>query len=190
MPTTNSASNFLVPNGTFLVELLAFVLMLWVIARWVWPRLNAAMTARQEQIRQRFAELEQAKADAQAAEEKYRSELVEARHEAARIREDAREQGAQIIVEMREQAQAEAARITAAAHAQMAAERQQVMNSLRVEVGTMATDLAGRIVGESLEDEARRRRTVERFLDDLDQQPAASDQQPAVSGAGTPVGQS
>ncbi len=146
MPT-NLASNFLVPNGTFLVELLAFVLMLWVIAKWVWPRLNAAMNARQEAIRQRFAEMEQAKADAKAAEENYRSQLAEARHDAARIREEAREQGAQIVVEMREQAQAEAARITSAASAQIAAERQQVLAQLRTEVGALATDLAGRIVG-------------------------------------------
>jgi F-type H+-transporting ATPase subunit b len=196
MSTNSAAGNFLLPNGTFLVELLAFVLMLWVIARFVWPRLNAAMVARQEAIRQRFAEMEQAKAEAKAMEEKYRSQMAEARHEAARIREEAREQGAQIIVEMREQAQAEAARITSAAHAQITAERQQVFAQLRSELGALAADLAGRIVGESLEDEARRRRTVEHFLDDLDQQPAVSsdstgaDGQPSASSAAAPVGQS
>jgi F-type H+-transporting ATPase subunit b len=182
MPTTNLAANFLVPNGTFLVELLAFVLMLFVIAKWIWPRISKALAARQEAIRQRFEELETAKANAQEAEEKYRSQLVEARHEAARIREDAREQGAQIVVEMREQAQSEASRITSAAHAQLEADRQQALAQLRSEVGALATDLAGRIVGESLEDEARRRRTVERFLDELEAQPAAND-------AGAPVGQ-
>jgi F-type H+-transporting ATPase subunit b len=182
MPTTNLAANFLVPNGTFLVELLAFVLMLFVIARWIWPRISRAMTARQEAIRQRFEELETAKANAEEAEQKYRNELVEARHEAARIREEAREQGAQIIVEMREQAQAEAGRITSAAHAQIEVERQQAQAQLRSEVGGLATELAGRILGESLDDEARKRRTVERFLSELEAQPASD-------GAATPVGQ-
>jgi F-type H+-transporting ATPase subunit b len=132
--------------------------------------------------------MEQATADAKAAEEKYQNELVEARHEAARIREEAREQGAQIIVEMREQAQAEAGRITSAAHAQIAAERQQVFAQLRAELGALATDLAGRIVGESLEDEARRRRTVERFLGDLEEQPPAGDQESGTPKPAAPVG--
>ncbi len=184
MPSTNSAgtSNFLVPNATFFVELIAFIIILLVLARYVLPPLNRAMTERQQKIRTQFTELETAKANAQAAEDTYKSQLVEARHEAARIREEARQQGAQIVVEMREQAQAEAGRITSAAQAQLEAERQQVFTQLRAEVGALATDLAGRIVGESLEDEARRRRTVERFLGDLEQQPA-------VSTSGTPVGQ-
>src|SRR6266542_2813953 len=95
-------------------------------------------------------------------------QLAGARQEAAKIREDAREQGAQIIAEMREQANAEAERIVSHARTQIDAERAQAVASLRGEVGHMATTLAGRIVGESLEDEAQQRRTVERFLADLE----------------------
>ena len=62
-------------------------------------------------------------------------QLADARHEAARIREEAREQGAAIIAEMREQAQTEAARIVEHAHTQIEAERQQAVTSLRAEVG-------------------------------------------------------
>lgn len=171
MPTTNLAeSNFLVPNETFFVELFAFVLVLLVLGRYVIPPINKAMAERQAAIRQQFVELEEAKAKAEATESQYRSQLVEARHEAARIREEAREQGARIVVEMREQAQADASRITTAAYAQIEVEKQQVLAQLKSEVGTMATDLAGRIVGESLEDEARRRRTVDRFIAELDGQ--------------------
>jgi F-type H+-transporting ATPase subunit b len=168
MSGTVLASNFLVPNATFVVELIAFALILWVLGRFVLPPLNKAMTGRQERIRQQFEESEQAKAAANEAEEEYRAALVEARHEAARIREEAREQGASIITEMRVQAHAESARLTAAAHAQIEAERQQVLTQLRAEVGALATTLAGRIVGESLEDEARQRRTVERFIDEVE----------------------
>ena len=79
----------------------------------------------------------------QAALEQYQAQLAEARAEAARIREDAKAQGAQIIAEMREQAAAEAARITETAHEQIDAERQQVVSrSCATEVGTLATDLA------------------------------------------------
>jgi len=118
-------------------------------------------------------EAKQAQAEAKAALDKYNAQLAEARQEAARIREDAREQGAQIIAELREQAGVEADRIVTHARAQIEAERSQAVASLRTEVGTMATALAGRIVGESLEDEARQRRTVERFLAELESSESA-----------------
>jgi F-type H+-transporting ATPase subunit b len=161
-------SNFLVPNGTFLVELAAFGLMVFILGKWVVPPINRAMTARQDAIRQQFADLDQAKQEAHEAEEEFKAQIADARHEAARIREDAREQGAQIIAEMREQAQVEASRIVEHANAQISAERQHAVASLRAEVGSLATALAGRIVGESLEDDERSGRVVDRFLADLE----------------------
>lgn len=170
MGRPTAAENFLVPNATMLVELIIFVVILVVLGRYALPRINKALTDRQEAIRRQFEEAEQAKADAEAAEQEYRSQLVEARHEAARIREEAREEGAAIISEMREQAQSESARILKHAHLQIDAERQQVVQQLRGQVGTMATTLASRIVGESLEDDERRNRTVERFIATLESQ--------------------
>ena len=167
------ASNFLIPNGTFFVELAAFALIVWILAKWVIPPINRAMTARQEAIRTEFSELEQAKSEARETEEAYKAQLADARHEAAKIREEAREQGAAIIAEMREQAQAEANRITEHAHAQISADRQQALASLRAEVGSLATALAGRIVGEALEDDERSNRVVDRFLADLETREAA-----------------
>jgi F-type H+-transporting ATPase subunit b len=161
-------SNFLVPNGTFLVELLAFAIILYLLGKYIVPPINKAMTARQDAIRQQFSELDEAKGKAQEAENEFRAQIADARHEAARIREEAREQGAQIIAELREQAQTEAARIVEHGHQQVQAERQQALASLRAEVGTLATQLAGRIVGEALEDDARSARVVDRFLADLD----------------------
>ncbi len=161
-------NNFLVPNGTFLVELFAFAIMLFILGRYVIPPINKAMTSRQEAIRKEFAEADEAKKNAREAEEKFKSQIADARHDAARIREEAREQGAGIIAEMRQQAQAEAGRIVEHGHAQIAAERQQAVSSLRVEVGALATTLAGRIVGESLEDDERSARVVDRFLADLE----------------------
>ena len=161
-------SNFLVPNGTFFVELAAFALLLFLLARYVVPPINRAMTARQDAVRQQFAELDEAKSEANAAEEEFKSQIADARHEAARIREEAREQGAAIIAEMREQAQAEAARIVEHAHVQIEADRKAAATSLRSEVGTLATTLAGRIVGESLDDDARQSRVVDRFLSELE----------------------
>jgi F-type H+-transporting ATPase subunit b len=162
------ASNFLVPNGTFLVELIAFGIIIWILAKFVIPPINKAMTDRQDAIRAEFAQLDEAKDDAHKAEEEFKAQIADARQQAAKIREDAREQGVQIVAEAREQAQSEAARIVEHGHAQIQAERQQAVASLRAEVGTLATNLAGRIVGESLEDDDRSNRVVDRFLADLE----------------------
>src|SRR3978361_201714 len=104
------ASNFLVPNGTFFVELIAFGIIVWILAKFVIPPINRAMTARQEAIRTEFADLEEAKAAAHKAEEEFKAQIADARHEAAKIREAAKEQGAEIVGEARGQGQAEAAR--------------------------------------------------------------------------------
>lgn len=173
MTRPEAASNFLVPNATFVVELLVFVVILVLLAKYVLPIINGALTERQAAIRKQFDDAAEAKQRAEAAEQEYRSQLVEARHEAARIREEAREEGAAIVSEMREQAQSESARILRHAHLQIEAERQQVVQQLRTQVGTMATTLAGRIVGESLEDDERRNRTVERFISTLESQDPA-----------------
>ena len=116
-------SNFLVPNFTYVVELAVFALLFFLLAKFVIPPINRAMTRRQEAIRTEFSDLEEAKADARKAEEEFKAQIADARHEAARIREEAREQGAAIIAELREKAQDDANRIVEHAHTQIEAER-------------------------------------------------------------------
>ena len=163
------SSNFLVPNGTFLVSLLAFVILVWIFGKYLIPPISKAMTERQEAIRKEFADLEDAQADARQAEAEYKEQLNNAKHEAARIREEAREQCAQIVQEAREKAQTEADRIIEHGHTQIEADRKAAMASLRRDVGSLATTLAGRIVGESMDDDERQGRVVERFLADLEE---------------------
>ena len=163
------ANNFLVPNATFIAEVIAFAVIIWVLAKFVIPPINAAMTSRQEAIRKQFADLEEAEGDARKAEADYKEQLNNAKHEAARIREEAREHGAQIVQEAREKAQTEADRIIDHAHAQIEADRKAAFASLRRDVGSLATTLAGRIVGEAMDDDERQGRVVERFLADLEE---------------------
>jgi F-type H+-transporting ATPase subunit b len=166
--TVSAESNFLVPNATFIVELIIFLVILGAIAKWIVPWVNSQLAARQEAIRQQFQEAEEARAKLQAAEAEYREQIAAARADAARPREEAHEQGQRIIADLRAQAQAEADRITKTAQAQIEAERSRTVAALRAEVGALAVELAGRIVGEALTDEARQRRVVERFLTDLE----------------------
>jgi F-type H+-transporting ATPase subunit b len=166
----DSSQNPLVPSYTeLIVGTICFILVFGVLGRILMPRIQQTLAQRTELIEGGLAKAEEEQAEAAQVLEQYKQQLAEARHEAARLREEAREQGAQIIAEMREQAQAEARRIAESAHAQIEAERQQALISLRAEVGTLATELASRIVGESLTDAARQNRMVDRFLEELEQ---------------------
>src|ERR1700758_1152544 len=166
----NTAStNPLLPSWPeFIIGTILFVLVFGFLARLALPRIQQLLAERTDQIEGGLARADEAQAEAQQLLEQHRQRRAEAGHEAARLREEAREQGAQIIAEMREQAQAEARRVTEAAQAQIQAERQQALTALRTEGGTLATELASRIVGESLTDEARQSRMVDRFLDELE----------------------
>ena len=160
----------LVPTLTeLIIGTITFVLVFGVLGKLLMPRIQQTLAERTEKIEGGLEKAAEEQAEAAQVLEQYKQQLAEARHDAARLREEAREQGAQIIAEMRVQAQAEARRITESAQAQIQAERQQALTSLRAEVGAMATELASRIVGESLEDAARQGRMVDRFLEELEQ---------------------
>jgi F-type H+-transporting ATPase subunit b len=161
----------IIPHPAELIfGLIALAILYFVVRKYVVPRLETIFAERTAAIEGGIAKAEQAQAAANEAQQRLEAELVQARTEAARIREDARAEAAQIGAELRARAQEDAARITAAAQQQMQAERQQTLVQLRGEVGRLAVDLASRIVGESLADEARQSRVVERFLTDLEAQ--------------------
>ena len=152
----------------FVLALVVFGILYFLLKKFVVPNFEKTFSDRTQAIEGGLAaaETKQAEADAKLAE--LEKQLGDARHEAARIREEAREQGAAIVSEMRDQAQTESTRIVEHGKAQIEAERQQAVTSLRAEVGSLATLLAGRIVGESLADDERSARVVDRFLVDLE----------------------
>lgn len=162
--------NPLVPDvSELIVGLVVFIIVFAILAKVLMPRITKTLAERTDLIEGGLNRADEAQAEAKRVLEEYRAQLAEARHEASRLREEAKEQGSQIKAELRAQGEAERQRIVEAAHAQIDADRQQAISALRAEVGTMAVDLASRIVGESLEDEARQRGTVDRFLAELEQ---------------------
>jgi len=164
-----AAANPLVPHtAELIVGAIAFTLLFLVLRSKVVPMFEKAFAARTEAIQGGIEKAEAAQRDAAEALSQYTAQLADARGEAQKIREEARVQGAAIIEDLRAKAQEEAARITASAHASIEAERQQAITSLRNEVGTLATELASKIVGEALDDQVRQSRIVDRFLEDLE----------------------
>lgn len=165
----------LIPNlWELLVTVAGFAVLMYIVIKYVMPAFEKTFAERTEAIEGGIAKAEAAQAEANAALDEYKQQLVEARTEANRIREEARAEGAQILAELKHKAASESARITEQAHVQIEAERQAAVVSLRAEVGTLATDLASRIVGESLADDDRSARVVDRFLADLESQSAGA----------------
>lgn len=156
-----------------LVVAVSFAVLWFIAVKFVVPAFEKVYAQRAEAIEGGIAKAEAAQAEATAALEEYKRQLNDARTEANRIREEARSEGAQILAELKEKAASESARITAQAQTQIDAERQSAAISLRAEVGTLATALAGKIVGESLNDDERSARVVDRFLADLENQDVA-----------------
>jgi len=169
------ATNPLVPNVWEMgVVLVGFAVLLYIVVKFIVPMFEKTFAERAEAIEGGIAKAEAAQAEASAALEEYKQQLTDARAEANRIREEARAEGAQILADFKAKAAAESARITEQAHAAIESERQAAVVSLRSEVGTLATTLAGRIVGEALTDDQRAARVVDRFLADLETQSAGA----------------
>lgn len=171
-----SALGPLLPEVYDLVwSLVVFAVILFVVFRYGLPRINRLLDQRAERIEGNIEKAQAAQREADAVLARYTAQLAEARTEAGRIREQAREDGRRISAEIREQAQADAARISAQAQAQIEAQRQSAIQSLRAEVGTLALDLASGVIGQHLADDRNATALVDRFLADLnlDQAPEA-----------------
>lgn len=147
-----------------LLMLLIFLIMWKVVV----PAFEKMYEERSNKIEGGMQRAAAAEAKAEAALAEYNDQLNAAREEAARIREDAKNQSATILAEARDKASKESLRILESGRAQLEAERTQLVHDLRGEVGGMATTLAGKIVGESLSDDERAMRTIDRFLADLE----------------------
>jgi F-type H+-transporting ATPase subunit b len=156
------------------IGLLAFGIVFFVFAKKLLPAVNKVLDERHEKIEGGIDRAQALQEEAQQKLDEYREQLKGARHEAARLRQEAQEQGAVLLAEMRAEGQRQREEIIAAGHAQLEADRKQAANALRRDVGKLATELAGRLVGESLQDHARQSRTIDRFLDDLEEKAEVS----------------
>jgi len=176
----SGAQNPLIPTWPeFIIGTICFVVVFGVLGKMLLPRIQKTLVERTELIEGGLERAEKEQEQAQQVLEEYKQQLADARHEAARLREEAREQGAQIKAELRAEGEAEKRQLVESARAQIEADRQQALASLRAEVGTLSIDLASRVVGESLQDEARQRRTVDRFLADLEAHPGTAEAEAA-----------
>lgn len=152
---------------------ISFAILLFLFGRFVLPVVSRVTAERVEKIEGGLARASQMQAEAARSREAHQAQLESAAKEAAAIRTAAHGEGEQIVAEARSRAAADAAAIAARAEAQIAAERDAALGSLRRDVGDLAVQLASRIVGESLVDDARARAAIDRFISELEASPAA-----------------
>ena len=163
-----AASNFLIPNMTFVVELMAFIIVLGVLWRYVIPPVQQAVNARQELARQLVSDSAEAKQLLEKAQAAYQTAMAEARHDAAQLRARAQQHRREIVAGASTEAAAGVAEIISRGQAQVEAERRQAIGQLKTELGNLAVDLAEKILGEALADSQRQERLIERFLSEIE----------------------
>jgi F-type H+-transporting ATPase subunit b len=151
-----ASSNFLVPNATIIVEVIAFLIVLGFVWKVVLPPLNRMAEERRQKI-----------ADALEAADRARAEADETRSERARILDEARQQARQIVAQANrtaEEAKAEAlgateieqARLVSAAEAEIAMAKRRALDELSAQVASLVISVARQVVGREIDAEAHR----------------------------------
>lgn len=147
-------SVFLIPNGTFFVELLVVIIILVLAAKFVLPPLNKALEDRQEKIRTSLAAADQARAEAAAAGDERQQLLTDARNQAREIVASAQATSDQIKAESGARGQAEYDRVVGAAAGEVAAIRQRAIDEASARIGEIVFDLVTKIVGREVDQNA------------------------------------
>jgi F-type H+-transporting ATPase subunit b len=151
-----------------IVGLISFFVLYWLLRKYAFPQFEQVYAERKDKIEGGLKRAEEVQQHADELKRQYEEQLAGLRAEAARIRDDARAEGQQIKAELRAQAEEEATRIRQRAEEQIVAQRDQVVRQLRGEIGGLSVQLAQRIIGASLADDARRSATIDAFLAEVD----------------------
>jgi F-type H+-transporting ATPase subunit b len=154
--------------GEWIGELIAFVVIALVVWRYVVPPVRTMMRNQKAVIAKQVEDAKKASERLAEAETKYSDALAEARTEAAKIRDQARADGQRIVEDMRVQAEREIERIRQRGEEELATQRQQVIRELRARIGTLSAESAAELVEAHLSTDAKRKASVDRFLDDLE----------------------
>jgi len=173
-PVISLTAGLLDVNGTLIAEIIAFLLMLGVLARWVYPPIVRAAEARQNQIKQQLEQAEKARQDAEARLNAAQEEITKARVQAGQIIEQANRAAERIQQEAQEKAREEARRIIEAASRDIDAERQRAIQAIRLQMADLVTEAVRRIVGESLDGE-RHRKLIEATIEQVEKEPSATE---------------
>jgi len=164
--TTTATPNFLVPNGTFFVELVIFIVVLGIVARFILPPMQRVMAERSDRIRSGIEAGEEGRSEAERLERARRAKLDAARAEARSLLESAQRDAESQREAARQRGQAEYDRLLVEAQSSIDAERQATIDEVSGSLETLVVDAAERIVGQPV-DPGRHRDAIERIRAEL-----------------------
>jgi F-type H+-transporting ATPase subunit b len=152
--------------GELIIGLIAFAVLFFFTWKWVLPRFRQVLDERRERIQGEMEQAEATRSEAQQLLEQYRSQLAGAREESNRIIEEARATAEQLRRDLQAKAEEEAQATVARAQDEIRAERARTFQELRSQVGSIAVELAERVVGQSLDDRAHQR-LIDEYIDQV-----------------------
>lgn len=159
--------DLLLPESSELIAgIIAFSIIFFFAWKWVFPTISKTLESRQAAIKADYEAAEAAKVEAEGLKNDYQAQLAQAREEAGRIVEEARQAGESVRAEVVARADVEAAALKERAAADMSGERDRVAASLRREVADLSLDVAEKVVGTSL-DRSSQQALVDRYIDEL-----------------------
>ena len=153
-------------NGTVIVELITFLVMLAILARWVYPEIVRLAEARQRAVAEQLAEAEKARKDAEARLEEAKQKLDEARRTAQQVVDQATKTGEQVRQDLKTKAEDDARRIGENARKEIEAERSRALQSARDEVADLVVVATQKVIGESLDD-PKHRQLIDRAIKEV-----------------------
>ena len=155
-PLTDATSNFLIPNGTFIAEVIAFLIVVGVVWRYILPPLNKMLAERQSTIAAELAAADEAKEDAARADAERRTELERARSRAREIVEQAEHVAERLAAEGKLRGQDEYQRLVSSAEAEVRLARQRALEEAATRLGELVVDVVERIIGREMDAAAHR----------------------------------
>ena len=162
-----ATSNFLVPNATFVVELVAFLAILGILAKYVLPVINKTMDERQATLRQALTDAEEAKRRAAESEEEYKRVVREARTQARGIIDEANRVADQSTADRRQKAESEAEVIINRARQEIDLQARRASEDLRQQTADLAIAVAEKVLGEGI-DATTQRSLIDRTIAEVD----------------------
>ena len=152
--------------GELIVGLIAFAILFFFTWKWVLPRFKQVLEERREKIQGEMERAEATRKEADKLQEGYRTQLAGARDEANKIIEQARATAEQLRRDLQAKAEEEAQATVARAQDEIRAERDRAFQELRAQIGSIAVELAERVVGEALDQKAHKR-LIDEFIDEV-----------------------
>ncbi|MGO9855447.1 MAG: F0F1 ATP synthase subunit B [Acidimicrobiales bacterium] len=151
-----TAGIFLLPNGTFFIELAVSIILILAIYKWVLPPLNRAMEERQAKIRDSLDAADKARTDAEAADDERRAVLEEARHQAREIVAQANRTAERVRLDAQARGESDYERIVGSAEMEIDLARQRAIDEAAARMGEIVMDVVERVIGREVNYEAHR----------------------------------